>query len=47
MGVYQYWIHDLYPKEQFKDTVGRVEKLCHSRRMNVRSSLARFSPTSR
>jgi hypothetical protein len=27
----------MYPKTQFKDTVDRVEKLCHSKRMHVGS----------
>ena len=35
LQVYQYWTHRLYPRTQFKDTVERVEKLCHSRRMQV------------
>ncbi|KAF5330897.1 hypothetical protein D9619_005630 [Psilocybe cf. subviscida] len=38
---YQYWTHQLYPKLQFQDTVERVEKLCHSRRMNVALSVWR------
>lgn len=29
----QLWAHRMYPKGQFSDTVERVEKLCHSRRM--------------
>ncbi|PFH54308.1 hypothetical protein AMATHDRAFT_44829 [Amanita thiersii Skay4041] len=33
LQVYQFWTHQLYPKTQFKDTVQRIEKLCHSRRM--------------
>ncbi|KDQ33520.1 hypothetical protein PLEOSDRAFT_152828 [Pleurotus ostreatus PC15] len=33
--TYQFWTHQLYPKTQFRDTVERVEKLCHSRRMHV------------
>ncbi|KAJ8517566.1 hypothetical protein ONZ45_g5264 [Pleurotus djamor] len=37
--VYQFWTHQLYPKTQFRDTVERVEKLCHSRRMNVALSV--------
>ena len=38
LQVYQYWTHRMYPKTQFKDTVDRVEKLCHSKRMHVCSS---------
>ncbi|KAJ7581453.1 replication fork protection component Swi3-domain-containing protein [Mycena floridula] len=34
LRVYQFWSHTLYPRTQFKDTVERVEKLCHSRRMH-------------
>ncbi|KAL4267307.1 Chromosome segregation in meiosis protein [Pleurotus pulmonarius] len=33
--TYEFWTHQLYPKTQFRDTVERVEKLCHSRRMHV------------
>src|SRR5882762_10081140 len=36
LQVYQFWAHKMYPKTQFKDTVDRVEKLCHSKRMHVR-----------
>jgi replication fork protection complex subunit Csm3/Swi3 len=35
LRVYGYWTHALYPKTVFKDTVDRIEKLCHSKRMNV------------
>lgn len=35
LSIYQYWTHQLYPKTQFKDTVDRVERLSHSRRMHV------------
>ncbi|KAF8964049.1 replication fork protection component Swi3-domain-containing protein, partial [Flammula alnicola] len=41
LQIYQYWTHELYPKTQFLDTVERVEKLCHSRRMNVSLSVWR------
>ncbi|KDR81656.1 hypothetical protein GALMADRAFT_221522 [Galerina marginata CBS 339.88] len=41
LQTYQYWTHQLYPKTQFRDTVERVEKLCHSRRMNVSLSVWR------
>ncbi|KAJ6630859.1 replication fork protection component Swi3-domain-containing protein, partial [Mycena sp. CBHHK59/15] len=34
LQVYQFWTHRLYPKTPFKDTVERVEKLCHSKRMH-------------
>ncbi|KAJ7285779.1 replication fork protection component Swi3-domain-containing protein [Mycena rebaudengoi] len=34
LQVYQLWTHRLYPKTPFKDTVDRVEKLCHSKRMH-------------
>ncbi|KAJ7097877.1 replication fork protection component Swi3-domain-containing protein [Mycena belliarum] len=34
LNVYQFWTHRLYPKTPFKDTVDRVEKLCHSKRMH-------------
>jgi replication fork protection complex subunit Csm3/Swi3 len=36
LQVYQFWTHKLYPKTRFKETVDRVEKLCHSKRMQVR-----------
>lgn len=35
LQVYQFWTHRMYPKTSFKDTVGRIEKLCHSKRMQV------------
>lgn len=34
--VYQYWAHQMYPRHTFNDTIERVEKLTHSRRMHVR-----------
>ncbi|KAJ7774543.1 replication fork protection component Swi3-domain-containing protein [Mycena maculata] len=34
LQVYQFWTHGLYPRTPFKDTVDRVEKLCHSKRMH-------------
>ncbi|KAI1795848.1 Swi3-domain-containing protein [Ganoderma leucocontextum] len=33
--VYQFWSHGMYPNTQFVDTVQRVEKLCHTKRMHV------------
>ncbi|KAL5529655.1 hypothetical protein ACEPAG_5640 [Sanghuangporus baumii] len=33
-SLYQFWAHKLYPKTQFSDTVNRIEKLCHSKRMH-------------
>ncbi|KAH0826979.1 replication fork protection component Swi3-domain-containing protein [Lanmaoa asiatica] len=41
LQVYQFWTHRMYPKTSFKDTVNRVEKLCHSKRMQVRLSVWR------
>ncbi|KAG8217926.1 replication fork protection component Swi3-domain-containing protein [Butyriboletus roseoflavus] len=41
LQVYQFWTHKMYPKTSFKDTVNRVEKLCHSKRMQVRLSVWR------
>ncbi|KIJ68909.1 hypothetical protein HYDPIDRAFT_36026 [Hydnomerulius pinastri MD-312] len=41
LQVYQFWTHRMYPKTSFEDTVDRVEKLCHSRRMQVRLSVWR------
>jgi replication fork protection complex subunit Csm3/Swi3 len=37
LQIYQFWSHKLYPKTRFKETVDRVEKLCHSKRMQVRT----------
>ena len=34
--MYQYWAHQMYPRHTFNDTIERVEKLTHSRRMHVR-----------
>ncbi|KAI0082637.1 Swi3-domain-containing protein [Panus rudis PR-1116 ss-1] len=39
LQVYQFWSHRMYPKTQFRDTVQRVEKLCHSKRMHVALSV--------
>ncbi|KAK2466874.1 hypothetical protein APHAL10511_001132 [Amanita phalloides] len=33
LQIYRFWTHQLHPKMQFRDTVLRIEKLCHSRRM--------------
>lgn len=35
MRVYNFWTHKLHPKLKFRDTVLRIEKLCHSRRLQV------------
>ncbi|KII88438.1 hypothetical protein PLICRDRAFT_698822 [Plicaturopsis crispa FD-325 SS-3] len=39
LNIYQFWTHKMYPKTQFRDTVQRIEKLCHSRRMHVALSV--------
>ncbi|THU89526.1 Swi3-domain-containing protein [Dendrothele bispora CBS 962.96] len=41
LQIYQYWTHSMYPKSQFRDTVERVEKLCHSKRMHNKLSMWR------
>ncbi|KAH7914681.1 replication fork protection component Swi3-domain-containing protein [Hygrophoropsis aurantiaca] len=41
LQTYQFWAHKMYPKTQFGDTVERVEKLCHSKRMHVALSVWR------
>ncbi|KAG5650768.1 hypothetical protein H0H81_011107 [Sphagnurus paluster] len=41
LQVYGYWTHEMYPKTTFHDTVERIEKLCHSKRMNVSLSVWR------
>lgn len=41
LQVYQFWAHRMYPKTPFRDTINRVEKLCHSKRMQVRLSVWR------
>ncbi|KAI0273774.1 replication fork protection component Swi3-domain-containing protein [Gloeopeniophorella convolvens] len=41
LQTYQFWTHRMYPKTKFKETVERVEKLCHSRRMQVALSVWR------
>ena len=43
LQVYQFWSHRLYPKTRFKETVDRVEKLCHSKRMQVRRSSVSYA----
>ncbi|TFK92093.1 Swi3-domain-containing protein [Polyporus arcularius HHB13444] len=35
LNVYHFWSHKMHPNTQFIDTVQRVEKLCHSKRMAV------------
>lgn len=34
ISYYQLWSHKLYPKTKFIDNINRVEKLCHSQRLN-------------
>ncbi|EGN95973.1 hypothetical protein SERLA73DRAFT_170413 [Serpula lacrymans var. lacrymans S7.3] len=41
LQIYQFWTHKMFPKTQFRDTVDRVEKLCHSKRMHVALSVWR------
>ncbi|KAI0780895.1 replication fork protection component Swi3-domain-containing protein [Trametes elegans] len=41
MNVYQFWTHKMHPNTQFLDTVQRVEKLCHSKRMHIALSVWR------
>ncbi|KAF8843649.1 Swi3-domain-containing protein [Paxillus ammoniavirescens] len=41
LQVYHFWTHKMHPKMPFKETVDRVEKLCHSKRMQVRLSVWR------
>ncbi|KIK97453.1 hypothetical protein PAXRUDRAFT_824916 [Paxillus rubicundulus Ve08.2h10] len=41
LQVYHFWTHKMHPKMPFKETVSRVEKLCHSKRMQVRLSVWR------
>ncbi|KAA1471116.1 Swi3-domain-containing protein [Dentipellis sp. KUC8613] len=41
LQIYQFWTHKMYPKTKFRDTVERVEKLCHSKRMHVALSVWR------
>ncbi|KAH9901421.1 replication fork protection component Swi3-domain-containing protein [Cubamyces lactineus] len=41
MNVYQFWAHQMNPGNHFIDTVQRVEKLCHSKRMHVALSVWR------
>ncbi|RXK37489.1 hypothetical protein M231_05210 [Tremella mesenterica] len=33
LGIYQMWAHGMFPKGDFAGTISRVEKVCHSRRM--------------
>ena len=35
LNTYQLWLDDLYPRAKFKDALGMVEKLGHSKRMQV------------
>ncbi|GJE87165.1 Swi3-domain-containing protein [Phanerochaete sordida] len=34
LQMYQFWTHKMFPKADFHDSVQRVEKLCHSKRMH-------------
>ena len=36
LQIYQFWTHRMYSKNKFRDSVQRIEKLCHSKRMHVR-----------
>ncbi|KAK3071050.1 chromosome segregation in meiosis- protein [Teratosphaeriaceae sp. CCFEE 6253] len=35
LGVYQLWLDDLYPKAKFRDGLAMVEKVGHSKRMQM------------
>ncbi|KAK5137493.1 hypothetical protein LTR08_008471 [Meristemomyces frigidus] len=35
LNTYQLWLDDLYPRAKFRDALGMVEKLGHSKRMQV------------
>ncbi|KAG6898376.1 hypothetical protein C0992_009051 [Termitomyces sp. T32_za158] len=35
LQIYGYWTHEMFPRTTFRDTVQRIEKLCHSKRMHV------------
>ncbi|KAH9946087.1 Swi3-domain-containing protein [Epithele typhae] len=35
LNIYQFWGHKMYPPSQFSDTVQRVEKHCHTKRLQV------------
>ncbi|KAG6900851.1 hypothetical protein C0993_009969 [Termitomyces sp. T159_Od127] len=41
LQIYGYWTHEMFPRTTFRDTVQRVEKLCHSKRMHVALSVWR------
>ncbi|KAG6874193.1 hypothetical protein C0995_003739 [Termitomyces sp. Mi166 len=41
LQIYGYWIHEMFPRTTFRDTVERVEKLCHSKRMHIALSVWR------
>ncbi|KAL1694678.1 replication fork protection component Swi3-domain-containing protein [Schizophyllum commune] len=41
LNIYQFWAHRMYPRTQFNDTVERIEKLCHSRRMHNQLGMMR------
>lgn len=41
MRIYNFWAHKLHPKLKFHDTVVRIEKLCHTKRMQVALSVWR------
>ncbi|TIC20606.1 Swi3-domain-containing protein [Wallemia mellicola] len=35
LSYYQLWAHKMFPKTQFSDTIEKVEKMCHQRRMEA------------
>ena len=35
LSYYQLWAHKMFPKTQFSDTIEKVEKICHQRRMEA------------
>lgn len=37
LSMYQIWAHGMFPKATFKDTVTRIEKVCHQRDLKVGS----------
>ncbi|EIW85142.1 Swi3-domain-containing protein [Coniophora puteana RWD-64-598 SS2] len=41
LRIYQFWTHKMHPKGSFKDNVEKVEKVCHSKRMQVALSVWR------
>ena len=35
LRLYQLWLHDVYPRAKFRDLIGMIEKLGHTRQFQI------------